>query len=75
MNSRAAQIIAELDNLTQELSFLSTSQRSANVVTHIRTTMGFEKGGYVGETSLSDLEEGGEFTDQDEDEDDEDEEE
>ena len=61
--NRAERIIDELDRLTQELKDLAGEKSSPayRQVEHIRTSMGFEKGGYVGETSLADLCESGQF--------------
>lgn len=61
--NRAEQIIAELDRLTQELKDLAGEKYSPayRQVEHIRTSMGFEKGGYIGETSLSEMAEDGMF--------------
>ncbi len=61
--NRAERIIDELDRLTQELKDLAGERSSPayQQVEHIRTSMGFEKGGYVGETGLADLCESGLF--------------
>lgn len=70
MANRAEQIIDELDRLTQELKDLAGDRSTPawRQVEHIRTSMGFEKGGYVGETSLGQLCEDGAFEDAEEEE-------
>lgn len=70
MANRGEQIIDELDRLTQELKDLAGDRSTPawRQVEHIRTSMGFEKGGYIGETSLADLCENGGFSGEEEEE-------
>lgn len=51
---RAHQIVAKLDQLTQELKDLADYEGKARI-SDIRTDMGFEKGGYVGRKTLDNL--------------------
>lgn len=57
---RAEEIIAQIEELTRELKDLG-DDRAKERVSDLRTHMGFEKGGYVGQLSFDELLEGNHF--------------
>ena len=69
--SRATQIISQLDELTQELKDLASFPGAREAVEHLRITMGFEKGGYVGQSNISELADDGGFDEADDEDEDE----
>lgn len=69
--SRANEIVMLLDQLTDELRQFATTPRAKEHCTDLRTYLGFEKGGYVGQSNVCELLDDGEFEEQEEEDDDE----
>lgn len=71
MNNRADQIVRLLDRLTDELRALASTPRAKDHVRDLRTYLGFESGGYVGQPDICELLDAGEFEEQEDDAEDE----